>query len=260
MPVLSNRTITPLNLLLCASLALSTLACKEDTASNPAPSDTTPTSNTEAEAAINAAKKLAEEQHGHGQLPEGHPPTGQLPAGHPPVDQQPTGQGSGAEAKPAANAAGGLQWEVAAPLVAVPPASSMRAAEYKVEGNDSADAAVLTVFYFGTGQGGSVDANLERWIGQFQQPDGADNRTAAKLDDQEIAGMAVKRLDLRGTFMGGMGPMQGSGGPQPDHRVLGAIVSGPKGPVFFKLLGPAATVDKAQGAFDALISSIKAAS
>ena len=134
----------------------------------------------------------------------------------------------------------------------------MRAAEYQVAGADGAGPAVLTVFYFGAGQGGSVDANLERWIGQFSQPDGSDNRAAAKFEDQEIAGLPVKRLDLRGTFMGGMGPMQGGGGAQPDHRVLGAIVTGPQGPVFFKLLGPAATVDKAQAAFDALVASIKA--
>lgn len=155
------------------------------------------------------------------------------------------------------NAAGGIEWKVEAPLVAQVPQSRMRAAEYKVEGDGSTAEAVLTVFYFGPGQGGSVQANLDRWVDQFVQPDGTSSREAARVENQEIAGMMVKTVDLEGSFNGGMGPMmQGSGEPQPGFRVLGAIASGPEGPVFFKLLGPKATVDKAEAAFLTLIQSI----
>lgn len=205
-------------------------------------------------AALAAAKQMASEE--QGQLPAGHPPVGQPPAGHPPIAQGASAsQGAG---QPAENSAGGLRWEPQPPLTPVPPASSMRAAEYQVKGEGAADA-VLTVFYFGAGQGGSVDANLERWIGQFQQPDGSDNKQAAKLSDQEVAGLPVKRLDLRGTYQGGMGPMQGGGQPETGYRVLGAIVTGQQGPVFFKLLGPEATVGSAESAFNAMIGTIKAA-
>jgi hypothetical protein len=45
--------------------------------------------------------------------------------------------------------------------------------------------------------------------------------------------------------------------PSADYRVLGAIAEGPVGPVFFKLVGPAATVEKAAGAFDTLVGSLQ---
>ena len=62
--------------------------------------------------------------------------------------------------------------------VIVPP-SGMRLAEYALPGigneQNAADAS-LTVFYFGPNQGGSVEANIERWYGQFSQPDGGSTK------------------------------------------------------------------------------------
>ena len=43
----------------------------------------------------------------------------------------------------------------------------MRLATYTV-----APDAECGVYFFGSGQGGSVEANLDRWIGQFLQADG----------------------------------------------------------------------------------------
>lgn len=154
--------------------------------------------------------------------------------------------------------AGGLRWKVQAPLVARPPASSMRAAEYRVTG-DGADEAVMTVFYFGPDQGGTVQANVDRWIGQFSQADGKDSQAVAKVEDQKVGDLKVRRLDLTGTYADAMGPMmQAKAEPKSDYRLLGAIVEGPKGPVFFKLVGPSSTVEKAKAAFDSLIGSIQA--
>jgi hypothetical protein len=44
--------------------------------------------------------------------------------------------------------------------------------------------------------------------------------------------------------------------PLPDAMLLGAIAQGPSGPVFFKLIGPRASVEQARPAFDALIASL----
>ena len=41
------------------------------------------------------------------------------------------------------------------------------------------------------------------------------------------------------------------------YRLLGAIVEGPSGEVFFKLTGPAKTVAAAQGEFQTLLKSLK---
>lgn len=43
---------------------------------------------------------------------------------------------------------------------------------------------------------------------------------------------------------------------KPGYRMLGAIVEGPQGSVFFKFTGPAKTVAANQKAFDGMIESV----
>jgi hypothetical protein len=45
--------------------------------------------------------------------------------------------------------------------------------------------------------------------------------------------------------------------PQPDAMLLGAVASGPHGPVFFKLVGPRAAVERSRSAFEQMIGSLK---
>jgi hypothetical protein len=127
----------------------------------------------------------------------------------------------------------------------------MRNAEYVV--SEGEDEAVLTVFHF-PGMGGSVRENIDRWVGQFQTADGAP-MTDAEVDDRTVAGLPVHVVDVTGTFASSMG--MGAGEPQTDHRLIGAIVEAPDGPVFFKLLGPKDTVATAEDAFGALLESIE---
>jgi hypothetical protein len=47
-----------------------------------------------------------------------------------------------------------------------------------------------------------------------------------------------------------------TGAPKPGYRLLGAIVEGPQGSIFFKFTGPAKTVAQNQTAFDAMLASI----
>src|SRR5262249_58555978 len=99
---------------------------------------------------------------------------------------------------------------------------------------------------------GGVQAVIERWIGQFEKRDGP-----AKEKSETINGLHVTNLDVSGTFKGG-GPMMGqSSGPKPGYRLLGAIVEGPEGDIFFKLTGPAKTVAAAQDEFQAMLKSVK---
>src|SRR3989338_9158151 len=67
---------------------------------------------------------------------------------------------------------GSLTWSAPEGWIEETPSSPMRKAQYclpKVEG-DSEDVSV-SLFYF-PGQGGSIEDNLNRWYGQFIQPDG----------------------------------------------------------------------------------------
>jgi hypothetical protein len=127
----------------------------------------------------------------------------------------------------------------------------MRAATYAAPAaQGDREPAELAVYYFGAGQGGGVEDNLKRWTGQFQ---GAGK---PEIRRQVVKGLRVTLIDLSGTYVAASGPMMAKKESKPGYRLLGAIVEGPQGPVFFKFTGPAKTVAAHQGNFQALIKSI----
>ena len=76
------------------------------------------------------------------------------------------------------------------------PSSAMRVGEFAVPGvNGSAE---LVLYDFG-GTGGSVDANIQRWVGQMQQPDGKPTSEVAKRETKTINGLDISLLDVSGT-------------------------------------------------------------
>jgi hypothetical protein len=135
-------------------------------------------------------------------------------------------------------------------------ARSMRVATYSIPpAKGDSEAAECAVFYFGPGQGGSVDANVQRWVAQFETPDGKPVPSPAPKKTK-ISGLAVTRLELEGTYLASMGPMAPPGVKKPGYKLLGAIVEAPEGPVFFKLTGPAKTVAAAKTDFEKMLSSL----
>ena len=112
------------------------------------------------------------------------------------------------------------------------------------------------VYYFGSGQGGSVEANLDRWIGQFLQADGKPSKTAGKIAKRMVHGLPVTTVDVSGAYTGMGGPTSQGGPAAPDFRLLGAIVQGSQGSIFFKFVGPAKTIGANQGAFDKMLESL----
>ena len=147
--------------------------------------------------------------------------------------------------------AGGIQW-IAPTHWKAQPERQMRAATYTVPAAPGdAEAAECAVFYFGPGQGGGVDENIKRWIGQFQG-----GPAASQPSQTTVAGMKVTTIEHSGTYMAGGGPMMKAGTPKPGYRLIGAIVEAPEGAVFFKLTGPAKTVQAAKPAFDKMLQSI----
>jgi hypothetical protein len=152
--------------------------------------------------------------------------------------------------------AGGLRWNDVEGLTRRQPKSAMRAAEYGLPDDPQAE---LTVFYFGEGQGGAIEANITRWLGQFTQPDGSDTAKKAKRREIKVQGMPVAMVEATGIYGGGMGmPGMAAAPAVKDAMLLAAIATGPRGPVFFKLTGSRAAVAQAQPAFEAMIQSLRA--
>jgi hypothetical protein len=145
-----------------------------------------------------------------------------------------------------------ITWLDPAGFKRVPPSNPMRKASYVVPkaAGDSEDGE-LTVFYFGPGQGGGIDANVDRWVKQFGEVKPSDVRRA----DREANGLKQHTVELdSGTFSPGMG----SSAKKAGYGLVGGIVEAPSGAYFFKMTGPAKTVKAAKPEFYKLLDSVKA--
>jgi hypothetical protein len=132
----------------------------------------------------------------------------------------------------------------------------MRVAQYKLpraEG-DPEDAS-LAVYYFGVGQGGTVEANLERWTNQMEQPDGSPSSQKAATKKMTVNGMNVTVLDVSGTYRAELMRGHGMSEKKPDFRLRAAVVETPAGPYFVKLVGPEKTVKRWDDAFMRFVES-----
>jgi hypothetical protein len=131
------------------------------------------------------------------------------------------------------------------------PSSGMRVSQYQLPAAEGdPEAASLVVYYFGPGQGGSVNANLERWIGQIQTP-----KDKAKTETTTVNGMKVTLLDVAGTYAGGDMGGGGAGQSKPNFRMRAGVIETPKGAYFIKLVGPEKTVTKWDQAFQEFVKS-----
>lgn len=126
----------------------------------------------------------------------------------------------------------------------VAPASPMRKAQLSVPGLDGNAPAEVTFFHFGAGQGGTVQANVDRWFKQF-----SDGYTDAKTE--RIKSTSVTFVSAVGTFSSGMpgGPTT----PMENYALRGAILESRSGDVYVKMIGPQATVKLAESVFEKMI-------
>ncbi|HTL42897.1 MAG TPA: hypothetical protein VL262_01075 [Vicinamibacterales bacterium] len=159
----------------------------------------------------------------------------------------------------AVQAAGGhLTFHAPAAWHTRPPASSMRVAEFVIpHAPDDSEDAELIVYYFGAQGGGGAQANIDRWIGQMQQPDARPPADSAKTETRTINGLAVTGVDVSGTYVAEVRPGASEHYNKPDFRLLAAVVSTPNGPYYIKLTGPSRTVAAAKPAYDAFLGSLE---
>ena len=136
-----------------------------------------------------------------------------------------------------------------------PSSSAMRVAQYALPraAGDSEDGELI-VYFFG-GQGGSVQANLDRWLGQMAQPDGRPSKAVATTETLTVNGMKITVLDVSGTYVAEMAPGSPTRHNKPGFRLKAAVVETGGGPYFVKLTGPAKTVERWNTAFAAFLKS-----
>jgi hypothetical protein len=191
------------------------------------------------------------------ELPPGHVPingagaVGEMPPGHPRVEStDPSGTtDTVAPTSPEDTpnrGPGSLVWKAPPRWQIAPNSSSMRLATYRIpKAPGDSDDAELSIMQ----AGGTVEANADRWVGQF---DPAGQKTA-KRSTKTVGSLTVTLVEVQGNYAGmGMGKQASGTG----WALLGAIVPTPGMPYFFKLTGPAKTVSAAHGEFDAFVASL----
>ena len=111
------------------------------------------------------------------------------------------------------------------------------------------------------GAGGGVQANINRWVDQFVQPDGSESKDKTKIEKKQLDGTEVHVVSITGTYKDRPG-----GGPftqtpvvlREDYRMLSAIIATPgQGHYFIKMYGPRKTVDAQQEAFEQMVESLQ---
>ena len=138
----------------------------------------------------------------------------------------------------------------------VQPKSSIVETEFSIPSEgDGLQPGRMTVM----GAGGSVQANVDRWYGQFAQPDGSDTKSKATAKKVKLAGCDVTIVDINGTYKDApAGPFAGGKAvDRPDYRMLAAIVETPdRGNYFLKFYGPGKTVAKHADGFRAMVEGL----
>lgn len=133
--------------------------------------------------------------------------------------------------------------------------SSMRLAEFAVGRAGSADSAEVVVYFFGPGQGGTADANLARWKGQFSNPTGEPVFERVTRDSTPVAALTI--AEYQGTYARGMGAGSAPDAARPNNTLLAVVMPTPRGTLFFQLFGTHANVDAARAGFLAFVRSIR---
>jgi hypothetical protein len=141
------------------------------------------------------------------------------------------------------NASGELRYKAPDGWMKQQPSSAMRVAQYKLPKADGDNQdAELVIYFFGATQGGTTQANIDRWIAQIQQPDGSSSKDKAKTETTTINGLQVTTVDVAGTYTAEMAPGTGNQRNDANYRLRAAVIETPKGNYFLKLVGPVKTV------------------
>lgn len=133
----------------------------------------------------------------------------------------------------------GFAASVPAGWVPAQPSSSMRVAQFSLPALLGGEGAEVAAFFFPTGQGGSHEANIERWASQFAGPDGKPGKP--ELSVRKLADSEVSLVELKGTYARGVG-MGPTGDAKPGQTLMIAMVETAAGRITLQMYGPSKAV------------------
>lgn len=145
----------------------------------------------------------------------------------------------------------GLHFEPPQGWINLPATSPMRVAEFSVpspEIDSVYEPGQVVFFHFPPGDGGSVDANITRWFGQFHE---SPQEINARTVTEKYNNFTITFVAAEGTYKSGMpgGPTT----PKPGFALRGAIVQTPLGNVFIRFTGPQKLVEITEQSFVTMV-------
>jgi hypothetical protein len=153
---------------------------------------------------------------------------------------------------------GDLHYKVPEGWVVGQPSSKMRVAQFKLPKADGDNEDVeLVLYYFGANQGGTAEANIDRWISQIQQADGSSSKDKSKTESLTVNGLKITTVDVSGRYTAEMAPGSGKFYDNADYRLRAAVIETAKGNYFLKLVGPAKTVGRWEQSFTDYVKSFE---
>lgn len=133
---------------------------------------------------------------------------------------------------------------------------SFRVAQWAIPTAKGDTRAPEIYFSFLSGDGGGVDANIDRWIGQF-----ASKKSKPERDKFEAAGVKFYTVDVQGTYKESMGGPFAGGKvtPRKNYRMLGAVIVIPDqdGVYFVRMTGPEKSVGAQVENFRHMLESVE---
>ena len=123
------------------------------------------------------------------------------------------------------------------------------------EGASTAAAELIVSIFNGAGGGGPIDSNINRWVGQFKA--GESGAITPIKSEKTIDGMKVTLVEIKGSYVGMTLPNAVPSDAKPAYVQLTAIVDAPGRRVFFKLIGPEATVERERANWNTLVDGIR---
>jgi hypothetical protein len=167
---------------------------------------------------------------------------------------------SDASADAPAFKAGGLRFVMPARWLAQATTNPVRAGQWRIPAARGAaagpDDGELVVFYFGPGLGGTAQENIDGWRGTVRDASG--NPVAGEVTTRQAGNFKISELIATGTYrepapMAGLPPV-----PRPGYELAGAVIEGPKGNLYWRLIGPEPLVTAALPLFRQAIDSVQA--
>lgn len=146
----------------------------------------------------------------------------------------------------------GLKSSVPGNWQSIAPSSNMRLAQYAIPGELNAE---MIVYYFGPTQGGTAEANINRWVSQFRTV--SDQPVKPLISNfKTTGGFDVTWVELQGEYARGVGS-----GPvgkfQSNQKLIAAITRTHKGNLYIQLHGDVEVVNHHQDDFLIFVKGLR---